>query len=305
MSFNAVVSIAGPTGTGKTAAALALAREFPVTVVNFDSRQVYRDFPIITAQPTAEEMSVCPHELYGFLETDSKITAGTFVQKAKDEIENTFKAGRLPVLVGGTGLYLKSLTQGIAPIPDIPEDIHSKSLDMVREKGVAASHEILRKIDPDFAAKIHPNDKQRVARALEVFWATDKTITWWHGQKHSEFQHPVINILLAVPLDRLSIRLKTRIIQMIEAGAEQEARNAYEKCPNPEAPGWSGIGCAEMLGYITKKIDMDEAKRLWFKNTRAYAKRQITWFKKSENMQLFGLDQENKITAFVSQSLDE
>lgn len=304
MSFLAVVSIAGPTGTGKTAAALALAGKLPVTVINFDSRQVYEDFPIITAQPTPEEMRVCPHELYGFLGTREKVTAGSFVQKAKDEIDRALESSRLPVLVGGTGLYLRSLTRGIAPIPDIPEDVHQKSLDHVRDRGVMACHELLKESDPEYAAKIHHNDKQRVSRALEVFWATGKPISWWHRQKHSEFKYPVINILLSTPLDELGYRLKSRILLMLEAGAEAEARKAYEKCSDPDAPGWSGIGCAEMFGYITGQTDMDEARRLWFKNTRAYAKRQITWFNKEHGMKVFGLNMEKDIVDYVSACLE-
>ena len=161
-----VVCILGPTGAGKTATSLGMARKFPVRVINFDSRQVYADFPVITAQPSPEERAVCAHELYGFLPTTESINAAGFVDLAKERIEAA-PQNELPVLVGGTGMYLQSLTSGLAPIPDIPDEIRERIRKRADEEGGPALYAELEKVDPEYCKRTHPNNRQRNARALE------------------------------------------------------------------------------------------------------------------------------------------
>lgn len=188
-----IVCLLGPTGTGKTGAAIAISRVMPASVINFDSRQVYRDFPIITAQPDADEQAACPHHLYGFLPTEEKMTAARFVDLAIEKIEEVRAEGRLPLLVGGTGLYLRSLLSGIAPIPEIPQSIRGQVLDRIEMEGPQALHAELEQIDPVYAAKIHPNDTQRNARAAEVYLATGKTMTWWHTESEHTPRHMTLS----------------------------------------------------------------------------------------------------------------
>ena len=180
------VCILGPTGTGKTAAALALARRIPATVINFDSRQVYADFPLITAQPGQEEREVCPHVLYGFLPCAESIGAAAFASLAEAEIERAVSLGRLPVLVGGTGLYLRALVRGLADIPDVPGEIRERIARRIAEEGSAALHAELARVDPEYAASVHPNNRQRVGRALEVFLATGKPFSRWHAEQAAD-----------------------------------------------------------------------------------------------------------------------
>jgi tRNA dimethylallyltransferase len=274
-----VLCLAGPTGTGKTGAALAVARELPAVVVNFDSRQVYADFPIVTAQPTAGERAACPHRLYGFLPTDQSVTAAAFADLARAEVRAAAAKGLLPILVGGTGLYLKAILQGLAPIPPIPDEVRRAVLARLRAEGAPALHAELARLDPDSAARIHPNDSQRNARALEVFEATGKTLTWWHAEGSQAAPFEPLLLGLGADLESLTPVLAARVRAMLEAGALDEVAAALERCPDPGAPGFSGIGCAELAAHLRGELSLDDAVARWIRNTRAYAKRQFTWFK--------------------------
>ena len=184
-----VICLTGPTGTGKSAAALHLAEVFGGVIINADSRQVYHDFPVITAQPGQEELARCPHALYGFLETNERINAGRWTSLAEKAVCEALSAGRLPILTGGTGLYLRALLDGMADIPPVPESIHSALLLACQEHGSAAMHERLRIADPVSAGRLHPNDRQRILRALEVYESTGKPLSWWQTE-HAGFRAP-------------------------------------------------------------------------------------------------------------------
>jgi len=299
-----IVCLLGPTGTGKTAAAIAIAGRLPASVVNFDSRQVYHDFPIITAQPDADERAACPHHLYGFLPTEEKMNAARFVELAVDKIEEVRGQGRLPILVGGTGLYLRSLLSGIAPIPKISEDVRRKVLERVAKEGPQVLHAELSQTDPDYAAKIHPNDTQRNARAAEVWLSTGRTMTWWHTEsEHAPAPYDALKVGMRIPLSDLEPHLAARIDIMLERGALDEARVAYARCPAPDAPGWTGIGCAELLGFLRGGLTLAEAREKWVRNTRAYAKRQITWFNKEVDIHWFAPGENGPIADLAEQWL--
>lgn len=274
-----MLCLAGPTGTGKTGASLAVARDIPAVVVNFDSRQVYADFPIVTAQPSAAEQAACAHRLYGFLSADQAITAAAFADLARAEVRAAATQGLLPLLVGGTGLYLKAILQGLAPIPPIPSEIRQAVLARLQAEGAPALHAELTRLDPDYAARIHPNDSQRNARALEVFQATGRTLTWWHAEGSQAAPFEPLLLGLGADLEALTPVLAARVEAMLTAGALEEVRAALERCPDPEAPGFSGIGCAELVAHLRGELSLDAAKARWIRNTRAYAKRQFTWFR--------------------------
>lgn len=301
-----IVCLLGPTGTGKTAAAIAIAQRLPVSVINFDSRQVYADFPIITAQPDDDEQGACPHLLYGFLPTQEKMTAAHFVELAMEQIERVRHKGHLPVLVGGTGMYLKSLLSGIAPIPDIPDEVRALVRERIRKEGPQKMHTELMVSDPEYAAKIHPNDTQRNARAAEVLLATSKTMTWWHTKsEHTPAPYRALKVGMQISLDELEPHLSKRIGTMLELGALDEAKAAMRTCADPDAPGWTGIGCAELLSFLRGEMSFEEAQHRWIKNTRAYAKRQITWFKKEEDIHLFSPGENVPIADLVENWLKE
>ncbi len=299
-----IVCLLGPTGTGKTAAAIAISRRVDASVINFDSRQVYSDFPIITAQPDGEERAACPHLLYGFLPTMEKMTAARFVGLAMETIAEVQGQGRLPILVGGTGLYIKSLLNGMAPIPEIPQDIREKVLARVKNEGPQVLHAELVQTDPDYAARIHQNDTQRNVRAAEVFISTGKNMTWWHTEsEHAPAPYDALKIGMKITLDDLEPHLGKRIDQMLELGALAEAKTAFDTCPEPDAPGWTGIGCAELLAFLRDEMTLDEARIKWIKNTRAYAKRQITWFRKETDIHWFAPGENEAVADLAGQWL--
>ncbi len=286
MAPTRIVSILGPTGVGKSAAALDLPMDLPERpgIINFDSRQVYADAPLITAQPSAEERARAPHWLYGFLEPDQGLDAAGFATLAAKAIGECAAQGRLPVLVGGTGFYLKVLLEGIAPIPSIPDEVRQAVLERVEQEGPQALHAELERIDPDYARVIHPNDTQRNARAMEVWLGTGQTMTHWHSQAHPAGEFQALKLAFTVDLDELEPRLAERIEAMLAAGALDEARTLLDKCPDQEAPVWSAIGCAELRAHLEGELSLDQAKHLWLKNTRAYAKRQLTWCRREKDI---------------------
>ena len=274
-----VICLAGPTGSGKTAAALAMARALDGEVVNADSRQVYADFPLITAQPSPEERACCPHHLYGFLPTGQKISAGRWAEAAVAMVRDILARGKTPLLVGGTGLYFQALLRGMAEIPTIDPKLTTEITARVDAQGAPALHAELARIDPAYAAKIHPNDRQRIIRALEVCQGTGRTFTWWHGNSMSAPLCVGPLLTLDASLAWLEPRLARRLDLMLAAGALDEARAAMRTCADPAAPGWSGIGCAEALAHLQGRLSLEDCRSLWLRNTRAYAKRQLTWFR--------------------------
>lgn len=287
-----ILCLAGPTGSGKTAAALHLARALEkkgrrACVINADSRQVYRDFPIITAQPSEEERSVCPHLLYGWLETSRKISAGQWADMALAALKQCLADDCVPMLVGGTGFYLRALLDGIAAIPAVDPAITRRLTEECRARGAAFLHERLRAVDPEYAAKIHPNDSQRNVRALEVWEGTGRTFTWWHRHASAPAPFEVLRLGVGLPLTELEPFLVRRIHLMLEAGAMEEARRALALCPDTQAPGWTGIGCAEAAAHLAGSLNLDACIALWARNTRAYAKRQWTWFRADKRMLWF------------------
>ena len=295
------ICLVGPTGTGKSNLALALAERFHGAIINADSRQLYRDFPLITAQPSQEDYARCPHELYGFLSTEESYTAGRW---AADALQYVCQEGRLPLLVGGTGFYLRALLRGIANIPPVPDDL-TRSLDALFASGQGAMlYNRLTSLDPAYAARIHPNDRQRLVRALGVFESTGHTFSWWHAQTPPPPKLRVLQIALGLPLDELTPRLAQRIDTMIRRGALEEAAEARRRCDNPAAPGWSGIGCAELYRYLTGEVTLEGTRTLWLKNTRAYAKRQLTWFRADPQIHWFRPEEKSSAEELAARWLD-
>ena len=278
-----VVCIAGPTGTGKSSVALRLAAELEGEVINADSRQVYADFPIITAQPGPEEQLFCPHHLYGFLSITERISAGQWARLAAARIAECAARGRQPLLVGGTGLYLLAITQGMAGIPPVEPAVAQRLDEEYTRQGAQVLHARLEKADPSYAARTHARNRQRVLRALGVWECTGRTFSWWHEQGRERPLCRALLLVLRAKLEELAPRLKERINAMLEAGALDEARRSRAQCADPKAHGWSGIGCAELYRHISGELSLEQARALWLRNTRAYAKRQLTWFRGQEN----------------------
>ncbi|MFO8032884.1 MAG: tRNA (adenosine(37)-N6)-dimethylallyltransferase MiaA [Desulfohalobiaceae bacterium] len=295
-----VICVLGPTGTGKSSLALHLARKLPLQVVNFDSRQVYADFPLITAQPGEEERKVCRHWLYGFLNSDQRLDAAGYSELADQVLAWIGDSGSLPLLVGGTGLYLKALLQGLAPVPQVPEEIRQQVLQRCALLGPQALHQELVRVDPELAQRLHPRDRQRITRALEVYQATGAPLSSWQkAQPQAQARYQALKIGLWPDMQQLWSKLEERIEIMLQSGAVQEVEQAWERCGQESAPAWTGIGCRELLDYILGRCFLQEAKQKWLRRTRAYAKRQLTWFKKDPEVHWLSPGQKQEILDLV------
>jgi len=285
-----LVCLLGATGTGKTEAAIRLALALDGAVINYDSRQIYRELPLVTAQPDPGERARCPHHLYGFLPVRSRRSAGAYARLVHAMVARVRRQGRLPILVGGTGLYLRAIVSGLAPIPDIPAALRAAIQKDCDRVGPQVLHARLAAVDPASAARIAPADRQRITRALEVYAATGRTLTDWHAREAGTGpEYAAVKIGLEIAEPGYAERLARRIETMVGQGAVAEVARAAARHPGG-AWGLSGIGCAEVLRHLSGELDLDAAKALWLKNTRAYAKRQMTWFRKEPDVAWFPPD---------------
>jgi tRNA dimethylallyltransferase len=245
-------------------------------IVNADSAQVYRDLPIRSAAPRPHELARAEHRLYGVLDGSKACSAADWAALARREIADAHASGKLPILVGGTGLYLRTLLQGIAPVPPIEPEIRRK----IRETPVDGNRERLLKLDPESAGRLKPADTLRIARALEVVLSTSKTLGEW--QKHREggigdgiTLHPLI---LLPPREWLYRRCDERFAAMVEGGAAEEVRALLERNLSLDLPVMRGIGVREIAAWLSGEASREEAIAAGQQATRRYAKRQYTWF---------------------------
>jgi tRNA dimethylallyltransferase len=274
-----VLVIAGPTASGKSALALELAELCGGTIINADSLQIYRDLQILTARPDQTAQARVPHRLYGFLDAGERGSAARWRTLALDAIAEATSACRLPILVGGTGLYLRAIEDGLAPIPEIPAEIRQEAIELHRELGGVGFRERLTRLDPAAAQRVFPGDKQRLVRAFEVVRATGVPIRTWQQQTKSEPAYRFGTILLAPPRQGLYTACNSRLIQMIEAGALTEAKAIEVRRLDPSLPAMKAVGLPELLSYLRGDILLGTAIAAAQRATRRYAKRQMTWFR--------------------------
>lgn len=274
-----VALIAGPTASGKSALALALAERHGGTVINADSAQVYRELRIVTARPSPDEEARAPHRLFGHVGgADTDYSAARWANEARGAIDAALAAGRLPVLVGGTGLYLRTLIEGIAPVPPIDPAIRAA----VRAMPVADAHTALRAVDSAHAATLNPTDTTRVARALEVVRSTGRSIAAWRTERIGGIGDRIdlAALILLPPRGWLDARIDRRFAAMVANGAMDEitALIAREDVPL-DAPVRRAIGMPELAAAARGTLTLDEAIARASLATRQYAKRQYTWFR--------------------------
>jgi len=274
-----VLVIAGPTASGKTALALALAEAFDGTVINADSRQIYRDLRILTARPDATAEERAPHRLYGFLDAAERGSVANWRALALDEIAMATRAGRLPIIVGGTGLYIRALERGLAPVPEISETIRQEALDLHRLLGGVAFRERLAELDPAGAQRLFPGDRQRLVRAYEVVRATGIPLAAWQRRPHRSSPNHFTTILFMPSRERLYAACDVRFVRMIEANAVGEAAALARRGLDPELPAMKAVGLSELLRYLHGEIPLQAAITAAQRATRRYAKRQMTWFR--------------------------
>jgi tRNA dimethylallyltransferase len=283
-----VLVVAGPTASGKSALAARLAREIGGIVINADSMQVYRDLPILTAQPGGADMMAAPHRLYGFLGLDDVCSAERWATLARCEIDAAHGAARLPILCGGTGLYLRALMQGFSPIPDVPADVRQAARDLLDEIGSAALRERLAIGDPASATRLHANDRQRIVRAWEVLQATGRPLSEW--QTLPPASPDDLRFLTFVPLPERAALYRAcdeRFLAMLARGALAEVRGALDRYPGlyrpdraPPEGGAKALGFWGLAGHVWEGSEASaETIAAAQQQTRNYAKRQGTWFR--------------------------
>lgn len=278
--------LAGPTGCGKTALAIKLAKICGCEVVNADSRQLYRDFPVITAQPGQAEMEGLPHHLYGILETGEKLDAAAWARLGAAKAAEILRRGKIPLFVGGSGFYLGALFEGLSDIPRVPREISEAIGAEMDRLGSGCLYKRLARADPAATAKIHPHDRQRIMRGLEVLEATGRPLSFWQRRPPRPLcAGPML--FMDIGLEELTPFLAERIEAMLARGARAEALAAFSRCPDPAAPGWSGIGCLQALEMAKSDGESGERKAAWLLETRKYAKRQLTWFRNKKGFTPF------------------
>jgi tRNA dimethylallyltransferase len=274
-----ILIVAGPTASGKSALALALAEERGGTVVNADSMQVYRDLPVLTAQPDAAARARAPHRLYGEIDAGERFSAGAWRERAVAAIDAVRQAGRVPILVGGTGLYLRALLEGLAPTPPIPDETKREARALQAELGTPAFHERLRELDPEAAARLNPGDTQRVRRAYEVARATGQTLGDWQREQRHDTAYAARAILLLPPREVLYPGCDARFLDMIERGATDEVAALMARGLDPEVPAMRALGVRPLMATLRGETSREAAVAAAQQATRNYAKRQLTWFR--------------------------
>lgn len=285
MKSSRVIIIVGPTASGKSAHALRMAREQGGVVINADSMQLYNGLPLLTAQPTDAEKSEIPHRLYGVLGPEETANAATWREMALAEIDLAHDANLIPIITGGTGFYIKSLTEGLSSIPEIPEEVRVMADDLMDQIGVDEFYKMLQREDPLIAGKLDPKNRQRLVRAYEVLMGTGRSLSYWQSlppilpPSSLEFH----TILLMPDREVLYERCNMRFIKMIDAGCVDEVRNFDDlimagKIPF-DSPLCHALGFRPLQSYVRGEMDLDTAIFLSQNETRHYAKRQVTWFK--------------------------
>lgn len=271
--------VAGPTASGKSAFALAIAERLGGTLINADSMQLYRDLAVLTARPDAAALARAPHRLFGSLDAADACSVGRWLTLAETEIAGTIASGRLPVLVGGTGLYFRALTVGLAAIPPVPAAIRDDLADRMRRDGAPAMHARLAEVDPATAARLAPRDGQRILRALAVEKATGRPLSAWLAASGAAPRYRYAAYLLDPPRAELYAACDARLAAMMAAGAIEEARALLARKLDPALPAMKAIGVAEIGRYLAGSESLAATVAATQQATRRYAKRQITWFR--------------------------
>jgi tRNA dimethylallyltransferase len=279
-----VVVVAGPTASGKSALALGLAEAFGGTVINADSMQVYAGLEILTSQPDRAAKDRCPHRLYGVLDAADACSAARWRDLALEEIGFTEEAGRVPILVGGTGLYLRTLAQGIVPVPAISADVRAEARRLHGEIGGEAFRAELAKVDPESAGRLHPSDGQRLIRAYEVALGTGVALSEWQRRANDESPKEeeglrFFTIVLDPPRADLRASIAARLEAMVAAGALDEVRALTARNLDPELPAMKALGVRELAGHLAGTGPLEAAISAASLASGQYAKRQATWFR--------------------------
>jgi tRNA dimethylallyltransferase len=284
-----IVLVAGPTASGKSGAAMALARACNGIIINADAMQVYRDLRVVTARPSPEEEAQIPHRLYGYLDGADLCSAGRWSRDALAEIKTAQAEGKTPILVGGTGLYFKALTEGLSPIPDVPTEIRQQANEHFAKIGSSAFREEILTFDPPMVG-LAPNDRQRMIRAWEVYHHTGKPLSWFQGLPRQPLLQPeqLTKLILLPAREKIYENCNMRLGQMVEQGALQEVSELMDRGLAHDLPVMKSLGVRELAAYLRDEIDLTQALEAAQTRTRQFAKRQMTWLRhQCDDWQIF------------------
>lgn len=274
------VLVVGPTASGKSALAVSLARAVNGVVVNADSMQVYAGLPILTAQPSAADQADVQHCLYGVLAADDPCSAARWRTMAAEQMQQIWQQGKLPIITGGTGLYVRALCQGLSPMPDVPDDVRQQARADLIQMGNQAFHARLATVDPAMAAKLDVGNSQRLVRAWEVWQASGQTFSHWQGLA-PEGAVPArwVTLVLDPPRQTLRDSCARRFAAMMDQGALAEVEALLKRHLDPAVPLLKALGVPELSAHLEGRLSVEEAVAQAVQATIAYAKRQGTWFR--------------------------
>ncbi len=274
-----VVVVGGPTASGKSALALRLAETFGGTVINGDALQVYRELCVLTARPAPADTRRVPHRLYGVLSAHQRCSAARWRTMALAAIAASHEKDRLPIVVGGTGLYLRALMEGLSPVPAIAPEVREKARARHAELGSAAFHAELATLDPVMAARLKPGDSQRLIRAWEVMTATGRSLSLFQRIAPAKAALRFVPLILLPPRETLVAVCDARAVRMLEEGALDEVKTLLAMALAPDLPAMKAVGVRELGEHLAGRTSRQEAVEALQRATRQYAKRQITWFR--------------------------
>jgi tRNA dimethylallyltransferase len=300
-----VIIICGPTGVGKTAVGIQLAEKLDGEIISADSMQIYRYMDIGTAKPTADEQSRIPHHMIDIVDPDENFDAVRFAEMARDKVMQLHQRGVMPLVVGGTGLYIKALLQGLFQSNPVDPKTRERLMKEAVENGSGILYDRLKRVDPDTADRLHPNDSYRIIRALETIESTGRSISE-HQQEHGFADEPfnALKICLHVDRPKLYERIDKRVDMMIEEGLVDEVKKLLAMSYSADLKSMQSIGYRHMVEFLAEQLPWDECVRTLKRDTRRFAKRQFTWFGADQQIQWYEPDQLNEIVRLVEGFLE-
>jgi tRNA dimethylallyltransferase len=291
-AWKPVVAIVGPTAIGKSRIGIEVAKILNTEILTADSRQVYRDMNIGTDKPTVAEQQGIPHRLIDLVDPDQSFNVGDFRHHATQDISHLHQQGLLPLVIGGTGLYIRALLRGLCPSPPANWLIRNELAQEAKTEGPTFLYERLQQVDPDLAQRLHPNDQPKIQRALEVYRILGTPLSVVH-QQHRFDDTPYPSLLIGLTMDRQTLyrRIETRVEWEIHKGLIQETQSLLDRGYHRELGSMKGLGYRQFSGYLAGEYSYEEAVRLLKRDTRHFAKRQMTWFQKEPDIDWIRLDE--------------
>lgn len=297
LAHQRLIVIVGPTAVGKTNVAVKLAQILHTEIISADSRQLYKELTIGTAKPTKEELNAVPHHFVDWISIEQSYDAGQYAREALDLMTKLFNKHDHQIMCGGSGMYIKAVLEGFDEMPEVPSALRSEIIAEYAEKGLSWLQEQISISDPDYFQDVDQKNPQRLMRALELIRASGKPASTFRKNIKQKLPFEVVKIGLELDRAQLYDRINHRVEQMMEAGLMEEVKQLY---PKKEINALQTVGYQELFGYLDGEYDINEAVRLLKRNTRRYAKRQLTWFKKDAEVTWFHPQQFDEILNFIN-----